>query len=157
MAGRRKAHYTVRIADMICEYIAEGRTLEKALAKVGPLGPSTVTTVYRWLDLYPEFREKYERARQLQADIDADTIRDLAEEVLKKPREANAFRVSADLLKWQAEVRNPGKYGKSMDDKGKNKPMDPSKIREEIKRLESELGIVEKKANVTPLKKAKKA
>ncbi len=147
--GKRAAHYTQRIANDICEYIVEGMTLQEALNKVGFLAPS-ITTVFRWLELYPEFRERYERARQLQADSHADRMLEMARTVIANPQTATAHRVAVDILKWQAEVRNKGKYGKAIDEAGRNKPLDPAKLRSEIKRLEQELGVAESK--VKPLK-----
>jgi hypothetical protein len=149
---KRAAHYNPRIAREICEAIAEGDTLEEALEKIGFLAP-TLTTVYRWFELYPEFKEKYETARTLQADVHADRMLMMSREVLSKPTAATAYRVAVDILKWQAEVRNSGRYGKRIDESGKKKPMDPAKLRAEIKRLEAELGVAEKK--VVPLKAVK--
>ena len=148
MPNKRAAHYVVRIADQICEQIAIGKTLKQALAIVGYLAPN-INAVYKWLDIHPEFREKYERARQLQADIHADDMLELGQEAIRDPKAAAGFKVAADILKWQAEVRNKVRYGKAIEENNK-KALDPAKIREEIKRLEHELGIVE--AKVVPLK-----
>lgn len=146
---KRAAHYTTRVAKDICTQIATGHTLAEALAIVGYLAP-TMVTVWRWLDEYPEFREMYERARSLQADLHADRMLEISREVIGKPSAAAAYRVATDILKWQAEVRNKTRYGKAIDESGKGKVMDPTKLRAEIKRLEAELGVAESK--VVPLK-----
>lgn len=146
---KRAAHYTVRVADQICEQIVLGHGLEKALKKVGFLAPA-YNTVLKWLEIYPDFNEKYERARRLQADILADRMLQLGEDVLNSPSTAAAHRVAVDILKWQAEVRNRSRYGAKSDDAGKGKALDPAKLRSEIKRLEAELGVAESK--VTKLK-----
>lgn len=145
---KHRAHYVPRIANEICELVAVGKTLKQALEQVGYLAPS-LNTVYKWLDQFPEFREKYERARQLQADVHADDMLELGQRAATDPKAAPGLKVAADILKWQAEVRNKTRYGKAIEENNK-KPMDPAKIREEIKRLETELGIVE--AKVVPLK-----
>lgn len=145
----RRAHYTQRVARDICEQIAMGKTLDEALKIVGYLAPK-MNALWKWLDEYPEFREMYERARALQADIHADRMLEISREVIDKPSAAAAYRVATDILKWQAEVRNKTKYGKAIDESGKGKVMDPTKLRAEIKRLEIELGVAESK--VTPLK-----
>lgn len=139
---KRKAHYTVRIADQICEQIALGKTLRHALKVVGYLAPTEIT-IWRWLDAHPDFREKYDRARKYQADSHADTMLEMAEQVIKDPKLASAYKVSSDILKWQAEVRNRGKYGRKAEEKS-TKTMNPEKLRQEIKRLENELGVQEK-------------
>lgn len=146
--ARRAAHYAARIADQICEHIADGKTLNEALKEIGYLAPTQVT-VFKWLDKYPEFRERYERARSLQADVHADGVIELSKKVLLDPKAAPAFKVAADIMRWSAEVRNKTRYGKAIEENNK-KAMDPAKIREEIKRLEAELGIAENK--VKPLK-----
>lgn len=121
-----------------------GETLKDALDKVGYLAP-TMTTVWRWLDEHADFREMYERARQLQADTDADDMRVLGREIRDKPTAAAAYRVAIDVLKWQAEVRNKVKYGTKGEDPKTARPLDPTKLRQEIKRLEDELGVAESK------------
>jgi len=141
---KRAAHYTPRIAKDICREIAMGSTLKKALEKVGYLAP-TMPTVWRWLDEHQDFRDMYERARQLQADTDADDMRVLGEEIRTRPTAAAAYRVAIDVLKWQAEMRNRAKYSNKAEDPKNRTPMDASKIREEIKRLETELGVAETK------------
>lgn len=152
---RRAAHYTARTANLICERIALGRTLTQALADVGYLAPS-MPTFWRWIDEHADFREKYERARQLQADMCADKMLELSNDVLQIGTALNAparYRVAADILKWQAEVRNAAKFGKKAEEPGKNKPLDPAKIRSEIERLQRELGVAE--SNKQPLRAVK--
>lgn len=151
--GRRAGHYVKRTGNMICERIALGETLEEALAFVGYLAP-TEPQFWRWLDNNEDFRAQYERARQMQADKHADQIIMLGKKVLTKPKDANAFKVAIDVLKWSTEIRNAGKYGKKVESKTRE-PLDPTKIKAEIHRLETELGIVEgsrKPDNVVPLK-----
>jgi len=138
--SKRRAHYCVRIANDICQQIALGNSLEKALAKVGTLAPS-MPVFWRWLDEYPEFLEKYERARQMQADMHADRMLDMAAEVLKTPSKAAAVRVAVDILKWQAEIRDPKKYGTKVQHEHKPAAMKPEDLKKEILRLESELGV----------------
>lgn len=137
---------------MICAEIAMGSTLKQALEKVGYLAP-TLPTVWRWLDEHADFRDSYERARQLQADSDADDMRVLGEEIRTQPTKAAAYRVAIDVLKWQAERRNPAKYASRGDEAKDKRPLDPVKLRSEIKRLEEELGVMESKSKVQPLKK----
>lgn len=139
--SKRKAHYTPRIGEQICEEIALGATVQQALDRVGYLAPDRIT-FYRWLEAHPEFREKYDRARQLQADSHADRIVELGDEVLKNPKFAPAFKVAIDTMRWSAEVRNRGKYGAKGEAAGKAKLMNAEKLRAEIKRLEKELGVV---------------
>lgn len=136
------AHYTVRIADQVCKNIALGMSLDQALKKVGYLAPS-IELVWKWIDTIPEFRDKYDRARQFQADSLADRHLELAVEVLQKPNAASAYRVAGDILRWHSEIRKPKVYG-SKATEGDKTPLDPAKIKSEIKRLEEHLGLAER-------------
>lgn len=149
MSNQQRAKYVKRTGDLICEQIALGKTLQQALDHVGYLAPA-ISRFWKWLEEFPEFREQYERARQMSADMDADKMKELGEEVIKNPKAAAAYRVYMNVLMWQAEMRNTGKYGKKRDAKPP-KELDPTKLRQEIKRLEKELGIAENK--VVPLRK----
>lgn len=135
----RKAHYTTRIAKRICEHIALGDTLQRALAKE-PLAPA-ITTFWRWIDEYPEFAEMYGRARMMQADLVSDSILEMASAVLRNPKFAPAYKVASDILRWQTEVHSPAKYGQKVQIEHKA-ALDPAKMRTEIKQLEAELGLL---------------
>ena len=153
--SRRPGHYVKRTGDMICEEIALGSTLDEALKKVGYLAPSE-RQFWKWLELHEEFRQQYERARQMQADKLADEHLKIAREVkMMDGKQAPKFKVAADVLKWQAEVRNRGKYGSRAEPLTK-KELKPDEIKAEIARLEKELGIAQKSgAEVVPLKAVK--
>ena len=77
-------------------------------------GMPDYSTVMRWLDKWPEFREIYARARDKQADFYADEVADLGRQVLINPKDSNAYRVAGDLLKWQAMIRAPRRYSERM-------------------------------------------
>jgi hypothetical protein len=154
---KRAAHYAPRIGKDICRYIALGKTLAEALKEVGYLAPS-MPTFWRWIDEHADFREMYERARTLQADQHADRMLEISREVIDNPRAASAYKVAIDVLRWQAEVRNRSRYGSKADEDTSKKLVEPGKIRAEIKRLETELGIAEKSgAKVSVLKPVKAA
>lgn len=139
--GGRRARYNTRVAKRICEHIALGSTVKQALERE-PLAPS-VPLFWRWLDEYPEFRDMYERARTLQADLAADAIMSMASEVLKNPKFAAAYKVASDILRWHAEVNNRQRYGSKVQVEHKQAQLDPSKLRTEIAQLERELGLLE--------------
>jgi len=145
---KRAGHYVVRTADLICERIALGDTLDEALASVGYLAPNE-KQFWKWIDQHEDFRAKYERARLMQADKHADQMLKMSRDVLKDTKAATAYRVAVDILKWQAEVKNRARYGSKGESKSAE-PLNPQKIREEIKRLEKELGVIEKNADGTP-------
>ena len=106
----RPSSFAQSTADEICERIASGESLR---AICGDARMPGLTTVLRWLanDEYESFRTQYARAREQQADADADRISQLATETLEGKHDPAAARVALDALKWSAGKRNPKKYG----------------------------------------------
>ena len=115
----RPSSYTTEIADEICARLAGGASLT-SLCKL-PEFPNE-DTVYNWLKLFPEFSEKYTRAREAQADTLADQILDISDE--KPPLVANGDgdprvdpgfvqwqRGRVEARKWTAAKLRPKKYG----------------------------------------------
>lgn len=137
--SKRRAHYCVRVAKAICEKIALGFSLKGALDEVGPLAPS-MPVFWRWLDEYPAFLEQYQRARQMQGDILADEMLDMAKLVIEKPSLASAIRVATDILQWQAGIRD-SKYNSKVAPEEKKKYLPADVLQKEILRLENELGV----------------
>lgn len=122
MAGRPSSYNEI-IADSICDELASGRSLIQITAD--PDYPSE-KTVYLWLDRYPEFLQKYARARELQAEHYAAEIIALADtpvearKVVIKPDGTEEItigdavdrtRVQIDARKWYASKLAPKKYG----------------------------------------------
>jgi hypothetical protein len=63
--------------------------------------------VFRWLANNKEFRDQYARAREVQADVLADEILDIADDS-SDPAKA---RVQIDARKWLAGKLRPKVYG----------------------------------------------
>lgn len=100
------------VADRILHGIAEGNSLVSILKEDDEL-PS-YTTVMKWLRQYPEFAANYTRAREDQADHDADKIGDIAEQVVQGKVDPQAARVAIDAYKWAAGKRKPKVYGEKL-------------------------------------------
>jgi len=111
-AGRPPMEFTEEMADAILHGIAEGNSLVSILKEDDEL-PS-YTTVMKWLRQYPEFAANYARAREDQADHDADKIGDIAERVVKGEVDPQAARVAIDAYKWAAGKRKPKVYGEKL-------------------------------------------
>jgi hypothetical protein len=58
-----------------------------------------------------ELAQGIARAREESGHRIGDRMLGLADVALNEPAMANAVRVAANILKWQAQVRNPGSYG----------------------------------------------
>jgi hypothetical protein len=142
--SKRRAHYCVSIANRICEHIALGHGLPKALELTGGLAPS-IPMFYRWLEEYPEFLERYRRAREFQAHTHADIILDIATQAMvpANAKMVPGFRLAVDVFKWNAEMRLPEQYSPKAAQEVKKPPKTPEAIKEEIARLSKELGMKE--------------
>jgi len=111
----RPSKYTDEIAAQICERIAGSESLKSICAE--PDMPCE-STVRGWLakgdkgeEPFVRFLRQYVRAREDQADTDADDINDIGRKTLKGEYDPQAARVAIDALKWSAGKRNPKKYG----------------------------------------------
>lgn len=100
----RPSDYTQEKAEIICDLIAEGKTLVHICALDDFPHYSTVC---RWLSAHEEFRENYARARQVQADYFADETIVIAD---TEP-DPQVARVRIDARKWHASKTAPKKYG----------------------------------------------
>lgn len=127
--GRPPMPFTDEVADRILHGIAEGNSLVSILKEDDEL-PS-YTTVMKWLKEYPEFAANYARAREDQADHDADKIGDIAEQVVKGKIDPQAARVAIDAYKWAAGKRKPKVYGEKIA-VGGSADMDPIQMTRQL-------------------------
>lgn len=119
----RPSGYTKEIGWYICTQLSEGKSLRNILN--GMTGVS-MSMVMRWLndERYREFREQYTRAREAQAEIMADEIKDIADDdpmeewmtkagkvVRRDSAGVNRNRLRVDARKWVAAKLLPKKYG----------------------------------------------
>ena len=99
----RPSGYSEAIAERICTELALGRSL---VTICNSQDMPARQTVFRWLDQNTEFRDRYARAREIQADTFADEIVDLADNA----EDANLARIQIDARKWAAAKQRPSKY-----------------------------------------------
>jgi len=118
----RPTKFNQQTADLICMMLSEGMNLRQILKadKVGALPAQS--TVYEWLIRHPLFAEQYARAREEQADTNADEILDIADEMPPEYTDKEG-RTSLDATyinwqknriearKWTAAKLRPKKYG----------------------------------------------
>jgi hypothetical protein len=110
--GGRPTLYSQDLAYEICEGIVEGKSLRKILSDDGM--PS-IATVFRWLDENEWFRDNYMRAKDNQADTNAEDIQELVADVRSGKIDPQSARVAGDLLKWSSSKLKPKKYGDKLD------------------------------------------
>lgn len=106
--AKSKSKYTTEIAEAICEKVATGSNLHQICSS--DEFPSR-ETVYAWLRQYPEFSDKYARARELRSDVRADRIDSYVRAMLTRSLTPEQCRVAIDAEKWQAGKENPRRYG----------------------------------------------
>lgn len=68
-----------------------------------------------WLEQDEEFRTKYARAREDQADTIFDGMSEVEDDVISGKLKADAARVVLDSRRWRAEKLKPKKYGAKLD------------------------------------------
>jgi hypothetical protein len=108
MAGRPPS-YNEETASAICLRLCEGESLRSICSD--PDMPSQ-SMVYRWLDdeRYSTFRDKYARAREIQAEHGFDEITEICSLLRTGKIDANTARVEIDAIKWQLGKLKPAKY-----------------------------------------------
>jgi hypothetical protein len=101
----RPSAYTEEMAMRICEHITQGKPFTwSVLRDEGLPSPSTI---FRWLEENELFRQRYARAREIQATIYADEILTIADSC----EDANKARLQVDARKWHASKTAPKVWG----------------------------------------------
>jgi hypothetical protein len=126
----RPSLYSEELANKICQWLSEGKSLT-SLCKQDDM--PTYATVMNWLwkesDFKKGFLERYETAREQQAECLADELIDIADDgtndyMEKTRKDGSKFivvdgeniqrsRLRADTRKWIAAKLRPKKYGDS--------------------------------------------
>jgi hypothetical protein len=108
----RPTEYTQKVADRICEQIAQGYSL-RGIVSFDPHVPGRAT-VHRWLRENPEFRDQYAQAQERRADA----YFDMALEVACYEPDVQRARLIVDTLKWSAGRLSPKRYGRQVSFEG---------------------------------------
>jgi hypothetical protein len=117
--AHRPIEYTEDIADEICWRITQGEPLVRIC--VDEHLPH-VATIYRWLIRFPIFCDMYTRAREEQADTNADEILAIADEMPPEYTDDKGRtyldqtfiqwqKNRIDARKWTSAKLKPRKYG----------------------------------------------
>jgi transposase-like protein len=137
MKTGRPTKYSQELADDICAQLAEGRSL-KSVCKDESV-PST-QTIFTWFRKYPDFLDKYARAKEESADAMAEEILDIADDgqndwMERLDNNGNSIgwqvngehiqrsRVRIDTRKWLASKLKPKKYGDKIEVENKDQNM----------------------------------
>ncbi|WP_202628955.1 DNA packaging protein [Cronobacter malonaticus] len=116
----RPSEYSQEVANTICERIAAGESVRRICKSEDMPAQSTI---YKWLNDIDGFSEQYARARELQAEILAEEIIEIADDssgdiVTGEDGESRInsefvarSRLRVDARKWYASKVAPKKYG----------------------------------------------
>lgn len=120
----RPSLYSEELAMKICMRLAEGESLLKICREEGM--PSR-GTVFRWLIENNGFRDTYEKSREMQAELFADELNEIADDGTNDWMESadkdggvgyklngehiQRSRLRIDTRKWIASKLKPKKYG----------------------------------------------
>jgi hypothetical protein len=96
--------YSIKVANDICERVANGETLQVIADFYGV----SIGTILNWVTK-KDNADNYTRAREAASDLFESKI--LSRVELITPESAAADRVAIDTLKWIAARRSPKKYG----------------------------------------------
>lgn len=105
MAGGRPTDYSDEMADEFCRRVASGRSV---LAVCADMDMPSDTTVYRWRQEKPEFRDKLTCARDDRLEAYADRMDALARRVVEE-QELDPQRVNAavNAIDKAARLQSP--------------------------------------------------
>ncbi len=104
----RPSDYNKKTAEEICVLLQDGKSLREICDM--PNMPSR-PTVFRWIHSFEEFRNKYEHARDVQADVLTDEM----DHIANNEEDVQRARLIIDTRKWTASKLKPKKYGDKLD------------------------------------------
>lgn len=104
----RPSTYTEEITKEICKRLIVGQSLTKICED--PEMPG-ISTIYDWFDKYPEFSERYAKAKEDQAETLIDGLLAIADE----EEDVNRARLKIETRKWIAAKMRPKRYGERID------------------------------------------
>ena len=104
----RPSDYTPEVANDICSLLMNGESLRSICKR--PEMP-VMSTVTLWLSKHEEFSVQYAHAREIQAEILAEDIIMLSDNVVADGAEVAKARLQVDARKWYASKVAPRRYG----------------------------------------------
>lgn len=107
--SRKPAVFDAALADVICERLSLGESLNVICSESGMPARATV---YRWLEEQTAFAAQYARARERQAEFFLDLIVDETSAIdASTSVSVQAAKLRIDTLKWMIGKLLPRKYG----------------------------------------------
>ncbi len=129
MPAGRPTTYTIELADLFCERIANGESM-RSIGRDADM--PALSTIFKWLREHKQFSDQYAIAKEESAEAWADDIVDIADNQVGNPLvvddkpmldsegrpimvvdgpAVNHARLRVDSRKWAASKLKPKKYG----------------------------------------------
>lgn len=102
----RPTIFTEELAEAICEAIASGQAIRAICGQDGMPG---ISTLYRWEEQNPAFREQIACARRRAAQTLVDTV--LERFSAARPADANLVGHHARFVQWLSGKYDPQRFG----------------------------------------------
>lgn len=103
--------YSDKVTEKICSQMVEGVSVNKICKQKGM---PTRSTIGNWLVKYPEFRDAFIKAKQVQTYFNVDDILDLADGCdTENSADVQKAKLQVDTRKWIASRLLPKVYGES--------------------------------------------
>jgi hypothetical protein len=105
----RPSEYTDEEGDLICQWIAEGNSLNQYSQKTG----RRLFTLHRWMRANEKFRANYTRAIEERADTLVDAMLAIADNLpaTVSMEQVKRAELQINTRKWCAERMRPSKWG----------------------------------------------
>jgi hypothetical protein len=105
----RPSDYSPELADAICQRLIEGESL-RAICRDD--GMPSASTLFAWLDKNEDFRSRYARARDIQAELGFDSIQEVAEDIAG---DVQRDKLRIETMRWRLSKLLPKKYGDKIE------------------------------------------
>ena len=108
-----------------------------------------------------DLQDKYTQAREERANQNLERINELSEQVLVDPKNSNAYKISYEMKRWQAQVLDRARFGEKVEqnvnmnidlnstyldqlkDLMQNKPKIINESKKESKKLDEPLQVID--------------
>lgn len=112
LPGGRPTVYSDEVATIICDLLSNTTMTLQQICDSDPRLPQHQATIYRWRLTHPTFCDMYNKARQAQADVRADSVYDVVANCdgTSGSQVAKA-KLMVDSIKWHTSKVLPKVYG----------------------------------------------
>ena len=104
MIYTEKSIYTEKLAEQICDYIKEGKTL-RTISEID--GMPNKSTILKWRNNNNEFKDQYTRAKEEQSEAFNEELIEIADDLTVEPDRA---KLRIETRKWVMGKMKPKKY-----------------------------------------------